>query len=155
MALVFTREALRHDCDYRVDTWVERLLSTLRRSRSVPASAMPPQTSSKGTSGESFYESVLSSPGHPTAQKMASFLPNGPSCRNDEPSSSPGTNSRLKSHKCAIMAKRVVGIELTRESTRGIRGASLAESQALVGKRMTFSQLRLQKGAVPLRLVLS
>ena len=33
------------------DTWVERLRPTLRRSRSIPAIAMPPQTSSMRTSG--------------------------------------------------------------------------------------------------------
>ena len=33
------------------DTWVERLRPTLRRSRSIPAIAVPPQTSACGTSG--------------------------------------------------------------------------------------------------------
>jgi hypothetical protein len=41
------------------DTGVERLRSTLRRySRSIPASAMPPQTFSEGTSRESGYFST-------------------------------------------------------------------------------------------------
>ena len=36
-----------------------------------------------------------------------------------------------------------------RETPQGIIGVHLTARQALVGKRMTFSRLRLQKGASP------
>jgi hypothetical protein len=58
----------------------------------------------------------------------------------------------LRTHDCAILTKRVFGIKLTRETPPCIKGVPLAASQASVGKRMTFSRLRLQKGASPLQM---
>jgi hypothetical protein len=43
----------------------------------------------------------------------------------------------------------VIGIKLTRETRLGITDPQLAAYQALVGQRMMFSRIRLQKGTGP------
>jgi hypothetical protein len=52
-----------------------------------------------------------------------------------------------------LLTYRVLGIKLTRETLRGIKGTPRSARQALVGKSMTFSRLRWQKEASPRRSV--
>jgi hypothetical protein len=106
------------------------LRSTLRRlSRSIPGSAVPAQTSSKRTSGESGVAFVrrgsFSANWHCAATKMARFLPGTPWSRSKGPESSGLTASRrLPRRVSSVHAIAILvcerGNSLCSPTTRGV-----------------------------------